>query len=161
MRVLIVNPILYTSEVDKIAKVFSIKDTMIYTLSLAFLKSGHQPVLAAAAEYRPVSGESYPFEIQWFPCVWKGICKPRCLPMLQGFRKYLKKNKDSFDYIISSEVFSLLSLIGVMEARKKIIIWHELGAHNKMMKQIPSKIWYHCIASVFMKYTERRTGKEC
>ena len=40
MKVLIVNPILYTSETENIKRVESITDTMIYDLCLAFKKKG-------------------------------------------------------------------------------------------------------------------------
>ena len=40
MKVLIVNPILYTNENRNIKKVNTIKDTMIYDLCLAFKKRG-------------------------------------------------------------------------------------------------------------------------
>ena len=56
MKVLIMNPILYTSETDQIPKVESIKDTMIYALCMGFLKNGDEPVLAAADAYKPVPG---------------------------------------------------------------------------------------------------------
>ena len=50
MKVLIVNPILYTSETENIKRVESIKDTMIYDLCLAFHKKGISVTLAAAED---------------------------------------------------------------------------------------------------------------
>ena len=153
MRVLILNPILYTAENDNIPKVKSIKDTMIYSLCLAFVKCGHEPVLVAANTYQPVQDEDYPFEIIWLECLMKRMCKPRYLPLLKGLGKYLRKNKQYFDYIVSSEVFSLTSFQSVLWANEKLIIWHELGAHQKLMKRIPSKLWYNIIARTFMRHT--------
>ena len=44
-RILVINPILYTAETNRIPKVKSIRDTMIYTFCLGFLKLGHQVTL--------------------------------------------------------------------------------------------------------------------
>lgn len=151
MKVLIMNPILYTSETDKIPKVSSIKDTMIYALCMGFIKNGDEPVLAAADCYRPDQKEEYPFEILWFSCICPQIWKPRCFPWLKGLGSYLRKHKEEYDYIISSEVFSMLTLSGAIHARRKMIIWHELGAHNNILRKIPSEIWYHIIARLFMQ----------
>ncbi|MCL2051454.1 MAG: glycosyltransferase family 4 protein [Lachnospiraceae bacterium] len=152
MRVLIINPILFTAENDDIPQVFSIKDTMIYSLCMAFLECGHEPVLVAASAYRPLLEEDYPFEVKWMKCICKKIFKPRYLPLLKGLGRYLRKSKRDFDYIISSEVFSLTSLQCVIWAKSKLIIWHELGAHQKLLKQIPSKLWYNCVARLFMRF---------
>lgn len=145
MKVLVVNPILYTSETDHIPKVESIKDTMIYTLCMGFVKNGDMPTLVAADCYKPISDEKYSFEIQWFACGAPKICKPRCIPYLKGFGNFLRRRAHEFDYIISSEVFSLATLQSTLWARRKTIIWHELGAHNRMLGRIPSKIWYNVV----------------
>lgn len=151
MKVLILNPILYTAETDVIPQVESIKDTMIYTLCMGFLKNGDEPVLVAADCYRPKKQEDYPFEIKWFPCSLPKICKPRCLPLLKGFGRFLREHGEEYDYIISSEVFSLLTLSAAIHTKKKLIIWHELGAHNNLLKKIPSKVWYNVVARMFMR----------
>ena len=77
MRVLLINPILYTAETDEIPKVKSIKDTMIYTMCLGFLENGDVPVLAAASDYKPETEEEYPFEIVWMDTKLRKIFKPR------------------------------------------------------------------------------------
>ena len=59
MKVLIVNPILYTNENRNIKKVNTIKDTMIYDLCLAFKKKGCDVTLAASDLYKPSENESY------------------------------------------------------------------------------------------------------
>lgn len=151
MKVLIMNPILYTSETDQIPKVSSIKDTMIYTMCKGFIENGDEPVLVAADVYRPTENEKYPFPVIWLSCRLPRICKPRCLPWLKGLSTYLKKYGNEFDYIISSEAFSLLTLDGVIHVRRKMIIWHELGAHNNILCKIPSKIWYNIVVRGFMK----------
>ena len=151
MKILILNPILYTSETDMIPKVHSIKDTMIYALCEGFMQNGDEPVLIAAEEYKPEAKETYPFSIIWMPCLLKSVFKPRCLPYLKGLGKYLRKHRCEYDYIISSEVFSMLSLCAAIYDRKKLVIWHELGAHNNILKKIPSQIWYQVVAKVFFR----------
>ena len=151
MKILILNPILYTAETDDIPKVASIKDTMIYTLCKGFIQNGDEPVLIAARDYKPETEETYPFPIIWMTCILKKIFKPRCLPYLKGLGKYLRKHGWEYDYIISSEVFSMLTLCGALHARKKLVIWHELGAHNNILKKIPSIVWYHVVARFFFR----------
>ncbi len=72
-KVLVINPILYTAESNRIPRVDSIKDTMIYSMCLGFLRAGHEVVLAAAVDYRPVKEEEYPFPVLWFETVWHNI----------------------------------------------------------------------------------------
>jgi 1,2-diacylglycerol 3-alpha-glucosyltransferase len=151
MKVLIINAILYTSETADIKRVNSIKDTMVYDLCLAFKALGAEPVLFAAEPYKPVKDESYPFEIIFAPCKLQKIFLPHRLPYMPGLKKYLKEHGDEFDLIISSEVFSLLSLIAARQEPGKTVIWHELAKHNAMMHQIPSKLWYNIIPRCFMK----------
>ena len=151
MRILLINPILYTAETDRIPKVKSIKDTMIYTMCLGFLENGDTPVLVAASDYKPETEESYPFEIVWLNTALKKVFKPRCLPWMPELGAYIKKHRDEIDGIITSEVFSLCSLTAVRKMRERTIVWHELGAHNKIMHYIPSKVWYHVVARIFFR----------
>lgn len=151
MRILIINPILYTAETDTIPKVNSIKDTMIYTLCQGFAANGDEPVLAAASDYKPVQPEEYPFEIVWLDTACQKLCKPRCLPWMPGLYRYLKENRDKFDGVITSEVFSLCSLTAAWLMPEKTVVWHELAAHNRMLHMIPSKLWYYVAARLFFR----------
>lgn len=63
MKVLILNPILFTADNNVIPQVKSIKDTMIYNMCLGFKRLGHDVTLAAAEEYAPAEKEAYDFEI--------------------------------------------------------------------------------------------------
>ena len=153
MRILLLNPILYTAETDEIPKAKSIKDTMIYTMCLGFIEKGVEPVLVAADDYRPEEEEEYPFQVIWMNAALKKISKPRCLPWLPGLGNYIKEHKDELDGIIASEVFSLCSLTAVWKMPEKTIIWHELGKHNKFMHYIPSQIWYNIVAKIFFGKT--------
>jgi 1,2-diacylglycerol 3-alpha-glucosyltransferase len=149
MRILISNPILYTSEKAKVYSVSSIKDIMIYDLCLAFHTVGHTVTLLAAEDFQPIITEEYPFEIVFFKTKFKKICKPNCFPWMSGLNHYVKQNRQRFDLIISSEVFSLASLIYALTVKDKLIVWHELAKHNNVLKKIPSYIWHNVVARFF------------
>ena len=150
MNVLIINPIVYTSETKNIKRAASIKDTMSYDLCLAFQELGHTVTLYAAEPFRPTQPEEYSFEVIWDECKFQKICMPHCFPYLSNLRKYLKTSRERLDLIITSEVFSINSLNTVMLAQDKTIVWHELAKHNAMMKKLPSKFWYNIVARMFM-----------
>ena len=151
MNVLIINPIVYTSESKIIKKVRSIKDSMIYDLCLAFHNEGHNVVLYAADVYQPTEYEKYPFSVVWDKCFVPDIFQPHRMPFLSGIYGYIKKNRDKFDLIISGEVFSVNSLLAYFACRDKLIVWHELAMHNNLMKKIPSKTWYNIVVKLFMR----------
>lgn len=147
MKILIVNPIVYTSETPNIKKAASIKDTMIYDLCLAFLSQNAEVTLVAGLDYKPLEKENYPFRVVWANCVLKKIFLPNAFPFCPQILKLIKKEK--FDLIISSEVFSINSLMLAVKSSNNLIVWHELAKHNRMLYSIPSKIWYSLIARVF------------
>lgn len=149
-KILIINPILYTSETNQIPKVASIKDSMIYTLCLGFLKLGHQVTLLAAKDYQPSVEETYDFPIIWMQTVCKKVFQPRCFPYMPKLRKFLKTHKE-YDLVISSEVFGTWSYTAARVCPEKTIIWHELAKHNNILHKIPSKVWYHIIARFLMR----------
>ena len=151
MKVLVINPIVYTAETNDIVRWDSIKDTMIYDFCLAFYEAGHDVTLVAAEPFKPRCEEKYPFEILWFNCSIGKIFFPNRIPFMPRLRRYIKNNRDSFDMIISKEIFSLASLTAYRISSKKVIVWHELAKHNKLLKKIPSIIWYNIVARVFMK----------
>lgn len=150
MRVLIINPILYTSESKCITRATTIKDTMIYDLCLAFHELGHYVTLYAAEPFKPDNEEWYPFEVLWGKCILPAIFMPHCFPVMPEIYKYICNHK-SFDLIITSEVFSINSYLAVKAEPQKVIIWHELAKHNAMMKTIPSRLWYGFVARYLMK----------
>ena len=147
MKVLIVNPIIYTSETRDIKKVDTIKDTMIYDLCLGFKSLGVDVTLAACEDFKPAANEDYPFEIIWLKAKLKKICPVNSLPFCPDIRRVISKNK--YDLIITSEVFSLNSLMLVLKSRKNLIVWHELAKHNRIFKGIASKVWYGIVARLF------------
>ena len=151
-RILIINPILYTSETNRIPKVKSIKDTMIYTFCLGFLNLGHQVTLLAAKDYQPEQEETYEFPLIFMETTGHKIFQPRCLPYMPELRGFLRKHRE-YDLIITSEVFGTWSYTASRICPEKTIIWHELAKHNNIMRQIPSKIWYHIVAGSMMRRT--------
>lgn len=152
MKILIVNPILYTSETRQVNRASSIKDTMIYDLCLAFVKKGHTVTLAGAEDYKPTEQEEYPFEVLWLNTKCKKICFPNVLPYCPELKKVIKEN--NYDLIITSEVFSLNSLILSRRCKDKLIVWHELAKHNNILHKIPSKLWYGIIARLMFRNTK-------
>ena len=149
-KVLVINPILYTAETNEIPRVDSIKDTMIYTLCLGFLRAGHEVTLVAAEDYRPTRKEQYDFPVLWFRTVFHKLFLPRCFPYMPGLRRYLKGHQE-YDIIVTSEVFATWSYTAARLVPEKTIIWHELAAHNNMLHKIPSKLWYHLVARFLMR----------
>lgn len=146
MNILILNSILFTSEKGNIPTVCSIKDTMIYNMALGFFEEGHQVTLIAAEEYKPQTDESYPFEIIFMKSFCPKIFKPDIFPFQLGLILYLTKKKKNIDLILTSEVFSMQTLISALLARKKTVIWHELALHNRFLFKLPSKCWYNLVA---------------
>lgn len=151
MNILIVNPIIYTSETRNIKKVDTIKDTMIYDLCLGFKEQGHDVSLIAAENFKPIENEEYPFKIKWMKCRLQKICPPHCLPFIPSIIKFIRSNE--FDLIITSEAFSLNSLMISLIDNNKLIIWQELAKHNKIFNKIPSKIWYSTIVPIAFRKT--------
>ena len=151
MKVLVINPIMYTSETKNIKRAASIKDTMMYDFCLAFHEMGHSVTLVGGEPFKPTKSETYPFEVLWWKCKCQKVCMPHCLPFMPETYQYVKQHRTEYDLIITSEVFSLNSLMAYRAAPNKTIIWHELAKHNAIMKKIPSKIWYGVIARLFMR----------
>lgn len=151
MKVLVINPIMYTSETRNIKKAVSIKDTMMYDFCLAFYEMGHSVTLVGGKPFKPIEKESYPFEVLWWECKCQKICMPHCLPFMPETYKYIRQHASEYDLIITSEVFSLNSLMAYRAAPDRTIIWHELAKHNAIMKKIPSRVWYGIVARIFMR----------
>lgn len=90
MKILILNPILYTADNNIIPKVKSIKDTMIYNMCLGFKSLGHEVTLVAVADYKPIEYEEYEFEVKWFKTQYHKLCPPSVLPYSNELRTFLK-----------------------------------------------------------------------
>lgn len=151
MRILFINPIMYTSETQNVSRVKTVKDSMAYDLCLAFTEAGHEVTLFAAEPYKPCYEESYPFEIIWGKCAMPKLFQVHRMPVMPEVFRYIKENRDKIDLIISGEVFSVSSLFSCWTAKSKLIIWHELAKHNALLKKIPSRLWYNIVARLFMR----------
>ncbi len=149
-KVLVINPILYTAEHNRIPQVCSIKDTMIYTMCRGFLEAGCEVTLIAAKDYHPIKEETYPFPVLWFGTVWHKLFQPRCFPYMPALRRFLREHKE-YDMIVSSEVFASWSYTAARLYPDKTLVWHELAAHNHMLHQLPSKFWYRFVARLLMR----------
>lgn len=150
MRILIINSILYTPQNGVIERVNSIKDTMIHNLAAAFVSQGHNTVLIAAADYEPLCKEEYPYEIIYMKSDLGKLFLPTLLPLHLSLIAFLKKRKNDFDLIISSETFSFNSLFAALFANSRVVVWQELADHNRKMLKLPSKIWYNLV-TLFMR----------
>ncbi len=125
---------------------------MIYNFSRAFSRLGHQVILIAAKEYEPIKKEDYEFIVIYMKSYMKKILPPSLIPFHLKLIPYLLKNKKTIDLVISSEIFSINSLIAsCLIPSQKILIWHELSKHNKKMKKLLSKFWYNVVCRLFMK----------
>lgn len=149
MKILISNLILYTNETSDIKKVDTIKDTMIYDLCLGFKAIGADVTLAASSDYKPVVAEEYPFEIKWLDTKLKKIFPPHTLPYCPDIKSLVKNG--NYDFIITSEVFSLSSLMLAIKSGRRLIVWQELAKHNNIFKGLASRVWYGIIARLFFK----------
>ena len=143
-KVLIINPFLYTSE-GKEKKTNSIQDTIIVTLCKGFVNNGWMPTLIADMHYKPTDYNELPFEVVYFQDRLTTLFSPYKLPFPKGLYFYVKKHAKEYDMIITSEVFSLYSLMAVLAEPKKTIVWHEMAIHNRMWNGCASKIWYGLI----------------
>lgn len=152
MKILVVNPIMYTSETRKVQKRKSLVDTMAIGLCTTFKLMNNDVVLYTCDEYKPSEDEKYPFDVVFDKAKYKKIFPVNKFIKLKGLKKYLKNH--NFDLIICSECFQMTTFDCVKSRKKGIVIWQELAAHNRMMKTIPSRIWYSFVVRfLFRKIT--------
>ncbi|MCG4770237.1 MULTISPECIES: glycosyltransferase family 4 protein [Bacteroides] len=158
MRILIINPILFSGDGNKLPKVDTIKDTMIYNMCLGFQSLGHNITLLAIDDYKPTENEVYDFEILFFKNNLAKIL-PSPLPFSIEMYLFLKKNASQFDMILSSEIFGFHSLFAAIVAPSKTIIWHELVAHQKKWFTVPSRLWHSVIVPLFFRHIRIVIGR--
>ena len=151
MNILIVNCILTTAQKGVIPRRKSIKDTMICNFAQGFINCGHSVTILASEEFRPTECEEYPFNVVYFKSRWPKIFKPHLLPWPIGLHKYIKDNIDSFDMVITSEAFSIATLMAAPACRRKLVVWQEMAMHQRMMHKVPSIVWYNVFTRLFMR----------
>lgn len=149
MKILIINLILHTHEKGVIPRRHTNHDCMIYNMARGFVENGHEVTIAASEEYRALQADEEPFEVVYFPSRLPRVFKPAVLPFPKGLRSLLRSR--NYDLIISSEVFSVGSLMASLASKTPLVIWHELGDHQRFMKQLPSIIWYNFVARLLMR----------
>lgn len=154
MKILILNFILYTADNNIIPKVKSIKDTMIYNMCLGFKQLGHEVTLGAAEDFKPTEKENYDFDVIFFKTDYKRVFPPSVLPYSCQLKKYLKQNQEHFDLVISSEVFSFISLCAARICPQKTIVWQELTQHQNKFHKLPSRLWHNWVARFCMRKTK-------
>lgn len=150
MRVLILNFILSTAVDGRIIRRQSNGNTMIYNMARGFIKAGHEVTLCAADEFRPLEEDTHEFEVRYFKSRWPKIFKPYLLPLPKGLGRFLKREGERFDMIVSVDTFSFPTLICARKCRKKLLVWQEMAFMQGMMKKMPAKIWYNFIAPTFI-----------
>ena len=89
MKIIVINPILFTHEKGVIPHVTTIKETMIYDLCLAYHRAGHAVTLIAAADYAPEREETYDFEV----VDWTKNISTECTSLLTGSMEVLTAKK--------------------------------------------------------------------
>lgn len=151
MNILIFNPVLYSAENRVIPEIRTIKETMIYSMSLGFVTNGHRVTLAASEEFKPVEEEDYEIEVLFFRSEYTRLFSPALLPYSSGFYKYLKANHQRFDMVLCSEVFTFPSLFASIICPSKTVIWQELTVHQRVFRKIPSKFWHHVVIPMFIR----------
>lgn len=155
MRILLLNSILYTPRTTAkgrfIPQVASIEDCMIIKLGIEFVNQGHEVTLVAAEDYKPTNQQDFPIEIVYFRSMLPKLFLPTVLPFHPQLIHFIKRHKEQFDMIISSEIFSFNSLFAACLVPDKTLIWQESGNHNRKFFKLPSLIWYHFVARTFMR----------
>lgn len=150
MNILILNLILSTPEKGVIKKRDSISDTMICTFARGFVALGHLVTIVAAEEFRPTGQLPEDVEMVFLPSRMPKVFNPSLLPWPIGLGKYLKKNSNRFQLVISSEAFSIATLIASKYCPEKLVVWQEMAYHQRKMKKMPSKIWHNLVVRCYI-----------
>lgn len=150
MNILVVNLILFTPEKGVIPRMTTIKDTMIHSLCSGLVKTGNKVTLAASEEYRPTSNETYDFDLKFFKSKLPSLFKPSLIPYPEGLKEFLSEHGKNYDLIISSEVFSMATLIASRVYPEKLIVWQEMSMHQRKFFKLPSKFWHNFVLKNFM-----------
>ena len=139
MKILIINCILSTAEHGIIKRKESISDCMISNFARGFIELGHQVTLLASVEFMPTGkDEQLPFEVIYFPSRLPQVFKPSLLPWPR--------------LVITSEAFQIPSLIASRVCPSRLIIWQEMDRHQRLMHQLPSRLWHNIVLPLFMRH---------
>lgn len=158
MKILVINPVLYTSNNGVIPQVKTIKDTMIYSMCLGLKKTGNDVTLLAIDDYMPTQPEAYDVDVLWFKANLKRVLKD-ALPLSVAMLKWIRKNHCRYDMILASETFMFHSLLCGIVCPEKTLIWQELNVHQRKFHQLPSKFWHKVIVPLFMRRIKVVVGR--
>lgn len=150
MKILVLNPILFTSTDGCLPKVKTIKDTMIYGMCLGFKRLGHKITLIAMDDYRPTVEETYDFDVIFMKSIGTKYLS-YALPLSIELWHWLRLNANQYDMILSSETFAFHTLFASLICPQKTIIWQELTAHQRKLHGIPSIVWHKIICRLLMR----------
>lgn len=150
MKILVVNPILFSGNGNVLPKVDTIKDTMIYNMCLGFKSLGHHVTLLAVEDYKRINDEKYDFEILFFKNNTSKIL-PSALPFSIELHNFLRRNSSQYNMILSSEVFGFHTLFAAITAPSKTIVWHEMVTHQRKWYKIPSRLWHLIVVPIFFR----------
>jgi len=143
MKVLFVNPVMFSSETKKVQRRNNIEDTMAFGLCKAFEENGYDITLYTCSSYEPLDKLTYPFKIIFEKPTFPFLFHPTIIPRLPKLKGFLKKSK--FDLIICSEAFSLATYTCVKQCPEKTIVWQEMASYQHTLYQLPAKYWYNFI----------------
>lgn len=151
MKILFINPILFTPTNKKIPKRKSIKDTIAYSFAQAFHEMGHSVTLITSKEYKPTNNEIYKFNVIFLSSFLKSIFPPSQIPLSLGIFFVLLRNRKDVDLVISSESFQICTLFARFILGNKLLIWQEMALHQSKFFSFPSLIWHNLIIKALMK----------
>ena len=126
MKILILNPILYTADNNVVPEVKSIKDTMIYNMCLGFRQLGNDVTLAATADYQPTQQEVYKCGVEkkkQFIVVSQLVARKNIDGIIRIFKRFVEKYDAAYKLLIVGR--------GVLEEQLKSLT-HQLGLDGKV-----------------------------
>ena len=141
MNVVLLNLILTTAENGVIKRRKTIKDTMISNCAMGFVKAGHHVTILASEEFKPTEEETYDYNIIYFKSGLKRLFKPYLIPYPVGM----------YSYLVSSEAFSIGTLIAAMACRSKLEIWQEMAYHQRKWHKLPSLLWHNLVVRTVLR----------
>ncbi len=144
MRILVLNPILFTPDNGRIPEVKSIRDTLMHNMCCGFLSLGHDVTLAAASPYRPTQDETYDFDVRFFDTCG-GSSLDQYLPFSPSMARYIWRTRHDYDMILSSEAFQFHTLWAAIAAMRKTLCWHESSYMPHRFHKLPARFWYNVI----------------
>lgn len=144
MRILVLNPIMFTPDNGRIPRVTSIRDTVMHTMCRGFASLGHDVTLAAGSPYRPTVEETYDFEVRFFDTIG-GSLFDQFLPFSPQLARYVWRHRHDYDMILSSEAFQFHTLWAGMVAVRKTLCWHEATGMPRRFHKLPARFWYNIV----------------